>query len=62
MTPNEILEAVIEARRFLKRAEKVLAKKHEHPDQNIWASPDNAAVRRASLDLTKSLAAMRRPR
>jgi hypothetical protein len=61
VTQAQVALAVIEAKRFLCRADKVLAKKGD-ANTDLWAHPDNAALKRASLDLTKALAAMRRGR
>lgn len=54
MTQAQVKIAVYEAERFLERAKVVLAAKSE------GYSKDTAALRRASLDLTRALAQMRR--
>lgn len=58
MQPDKIKEAISEARRFLKKAEN-----YERVMKiNEWSNPKEAgAMRRASLDLTRALADMRKP-
>ena len=54
-------DAIFEAERFLKRA-KELKKSFRGKDENrIMSCPENAAVKRASMDLTRSLAKLRNP-
>lgn len=68
MDYKSLCEAIDEAERFLKRAKKskVAAKlfKTDNPDIKPWmvlGSPvDDAATRRASMDLTRALAKMRK--
>ena len=60
MRKEAVTEAITEAKRFLKRAheyEKVMA------DRRVeWEHPiECGALRRASLDLTRALARMRKP-
>ena len=66
MTRARIEEAVKEAKRFIARADNLrnkLLKEDNRSglDDHLWGSPETAAVKRASLDLTRALAAMRRP-
>ena len=67
MKPKNVDLATIEARRFVKRAEEYLIIFREsHGDvasereDDIHSSRESAAVKRASLDLTRALAMMRR--
>lgn len=67
MTPTKIATAVAEAKRFLKRHEEWRAKqgrtyKIEGLDNlfTVDTPRENGALRRASLDLSRALADMRR--
>lgn len=65
MSPETIKEAEAEARRFLARVA-VWRKAQGTTEYNghsyaNFTPRENAAVRRASLDLTRALAAMRKP-
>ena len=63
MRRPDLLHAISEARRFLKRAELMrdAAARDTCGDGNTYqGGPIPASVRRASLDLTKALAALRR--
>lgn len=58
MQPDKIKDAVVEAKRFLKKADEY----HRVEKINEWSSPREAgAMRRASMDLTRALADMRKP-
>lgn len=58
MQPDKIKEAVLEAKRFLVKAELY----HRAEKISEWSNPKEAgAMRRASLDLTRALADMRKP-
>lgn len=62
MTQAQIKIAVNEAARFMDRAKVVLERIAIDPDAAYWVpSKHTAALRRASLDLTRALAQMRRP-
>lgn len=62
MTRETITLAVIEARRFLDAAEVVLKTGDATTyTQHLYQSKDNARVKRASMDLTRALAEMRKP-
>jgi len=66
MKPSEILQAYSAAKRFvreidvLRRAEKdnFLPK---NQNCSLWGSMQSGSVRRASMDLTRALAQMRKP-
>lgn len=58
MQPDKIKDAVAEAKRFLKKAEDY----HRVVKINEWSNPKEAgAMRRASMDLSRALADMRKP-
>lgn len=59
MNNRSLNEAITESERFLLRA-KVLREFSVAAKFNFEASSEQAAVRRASMDLTKSLAALRK--
>lgn len=65
MNAKTLEAAVYQARRFIERAEalKKAAKDHSmSADFGFYAHPkESGAVRRASLDLTRALAEMRKP-
>jgi hypothetical protein len=58
MTVDKIKQVEADIKRLLKYTESV--KDHLASQHNIWPSKDRAALRRASLDLTRSLAELRR--
>lgn len=58
MDADSIKKARDEAKRFLATVPGALA--HEEGDHNNWPSPARSAMRRASMDLTRALAAMRK--
>jgi len=61
MTKDKVETAMREARRFLARAEEHLAAMAERSSSE-WSCPlTSGALRRASLDLTRGLAVLRRP-
>jgi len=64
MSPGTLKYAIAEAQRFLRVAKFAEARLHNNPVYHIveFASPsDTAAVKRASMDLSKALSAMRKP-
>ena len=66
MNKQKIDTAVVEARRFLQRVEELKAEEAQDNNagfQRYAGSPSKArgALRRASMDLTRALANMRRP-
>lgn len=67
MTRHDVEAAVSEAKRFIARADEVLALMQTYQERNNENAPDSGywpmqsgALKRASLDLTRSLAKMRR--
>lgn len=64
MTPETLRTAISEAERFLRVAKKaedgLVLNGFHHIDRVFSNQSDTAAAKRASLDLTKALAAMRR--
>lgn len=57
MISQNIDEAVAEAKRFLKRAKEL---KEIASKENWWHAKESGALRRASMDLTRALAKMRK--
>lgn len=55
----KLIEAMNEAKRFLKKAEE-LYKKESQNKGFIWSSKESGALRRASMDLTRALAELRK--
>lgn len=54
-------EAIAEARRFIERAEKAIDEAvDEAVDRSYTYGQENAAAKRSSMDLTRSLAKLRR--
>lgn len=60
MEIKDLKECISEAKRFIKRAK--TAKQRIEEDKWLWKSKETAAARRASLDLTRALAELRRRR
>lgn len=67
MTRSKIEAAITEARRFIVKAETALERINEEvagqkgqPDDHSWGSAETGALRRASLDLTRNLAELRK--
>lgn len=60
MTIEKIKLAQAEAIRFLARVEDLMFEVSE-PTGPVWACRESGALRRASMDLTRALAEMRRP-
>lgn len=64
MKPKNVELAVAEAKRFIERATTALSHTHvvgsTNPITYLTSDIDNAATKRASLDLTRALAKMRR--
>ena len=58
-----IIDAEIEAKRFLLAVKKLRIELNdkEKTVEELWPSKHTARLKRASLDLTRSLAEMRRP-
>lgn len=65
MKLDDIRATVAEARRFIQKAEALEAQYSQHlrsGSEYYFSAPKEAgAVRRASMDLTRALAAMRKP-
>jgi hypothetical protein len=66
MTPQNIRAAITEAKRFVRAAELALACEKADEDSSyrtypLAGSKASGATRRASLDLTRALAEMRKP-
>jgi hypothetical protein len=59
MTKAKLFEAMTEARRFLKKGEAAM---EVLKTGELWSSKETGACRRASMDLTRSLAELRRGR
>lgn len=67
MTKHDIEAALVEAVRFELRADEMLRRMKEYENKEVSAPPESGywpmesgALKRASLDLTRSLAKMRR--
>lgn len=56
---ERIEEAATEAARFIQRADDAIAAL-KRQDRYVMGCPETAAAKRASMDLTRSLAVMRR--
>ena len=66
MTPQTIRAAIIEAQRFIATADDLLERNQTDASQEyrtypLTGSKASGATRRASLDLTRALAEMRKP-
>ena len=61
MEAVKLSRTLYEARRFCKKAEEALAKLERDTMASISGSKETAACHRASLDLTRSLAELRKP-
>ena len=57
MNKATLATAIVEAERFLKLAKAIPAQEVE----DIWPSIQRASIKRASMDLTRALADMRKP-
>lgn len=65
MIPDQMIhESIAEAQRFILRAKETLAAREAYKRSDWTAKPinKNAAMKRASMDLTRSLAQLRRGR
>ena len=61
MNRTTLNEAEEEAREFLRRVKALKANEYAMHRLSITGSPESAAVRRLSMELTRALAKMRRP-
>ncbi len=68
MTPEQVAETKTEAERFLRRVAEYEASRYIYPigdDQRLYTDygvKESGALRRSSMDLTRSLAKMRKGR
>jgi hypothetical protein len=58
---DDIHRAIAEARRFIQTAEQTLATREDRDRYVAYVGKDNAAMKRSSMDLTRSLAVIRSP-
>jgi hypothetical protein len=61
MTRSKLLAAVNEAQRFIAKAQVALNQPDFIPGEITYPSKENAAVKRASLDLSRVLSELRNP-
>lgn len=62
MQRDKVKAAILEATRFIGKATELLQLVENSRHEHIWYHPkESGATRRASLDLTRALAEMRRP-
>lgn len=61
MNPKSVKTAEVEAKRFLEAISKVEKSQPDAPSYGYNTSKETGALRRASLDLTRALAEMRKP-
>ena len=61
MTLETLNTAIAEAKLFIKRAEEAKKRNFNGRGENVlWCSKESGAAKRASMDLTRALAAMRK--
>lgn len=60
MNQKKIIDAMMEAKKFVKRAEKVLRESRDDDCMFIAGNGRTAALRRQSMELTRALAEMRK--
>ncbi len=60
MDKEKLNEAVFEAKRFLKRVDELKRKSNKEDKHYFWQPKETGAIRRASMDLTRSLASLRK--
>ena len=61
MSPATLKRAIVEAQRFIAVAKAIHIRPDRKPDDYFLGSKETAAAKRASMDLTRALAEMRRP-
>ena len=61
MTPDSIETAIVEAKRFLEKADRVRISVPQKGYRIAFGPKETGALRRASMDLTRALAEMRKP-
>ena len=60
---SAVKEAITDARRFIRRAEQYLRESpYKEHEQDVWGGKDAAAMKRASMDVTRSMANLRQGR
>lgn len=59
MKREAVKKAIEEAQKFIDRAEVLMENETDHT--SFWGSKASGATRRASMELTRALAEMRRP-
>lgn len=62
ITPQELRDSITEAERFIAAARAAIRRLEEDPRSMYAGTKETGAVRRASLDLTRQLAELRRGR
>jgi hypothetical protein len=61
MTLETLNTAIAEARRFIKKAEEAKKKNYTGKGEYVlWCSKESATAKRASMDLTRALAELRK--
>ena len=60
MNQKKIIDAMMEAKKFVKRAEKVLLESRDDDCMFIAGNGRTASLRRQSMELTRALAEMRK--
>lgn len=60
MTKTQVKAAISEAKRFISAAQSALNLADKTAGDSMWQCKENASAKRASLDLTRVLADMRR--
>jgi len=61
MNQKTLVEAIMEADRFMEKAKKALWELQKMKHVHICGTKKSAAARRASMDLTRALAELRKP-
>lgn len=61
VTPDKITAAIAEAERFIAKATALRLRRFKGDLYDFQACKESGALRRASLDLTRTLADLRRP-
>jgi hypothetical protein len=61
MKPQNITAAIKEAQRFVTLAKIAIAEHKESGNYMMWGTKATGALRRSSMDLTRSLSEMRKP-
>ena len=61
MTNDNLEAAITEAQRFLQRAKELRQERRDEPYYSLVGTRASGACRRASMDLTRALADLRKP-